>query len=44
MRGIISMAVMALLIGAFVPKMYSVDKPSRRKAMAVQVEPPVQRQ
>jgi aspartyl protease family protein len=40
MRGIIFMAVMALLIGAFVPKMYNVEKPKPAQAMALQVEPP----
>lgn len=35
MRGIIFMAVMACLIGAFVPRMYSAEKPAQNKPITL---------
>lgn len=39
MRGLLFFAIMALIIGALVPKMYSVEKPKPALAMALQAPP-----
>ena len=40
MRGIIFMAIMALVIGALVPRMYSVETPAKATVAKTEIQPP----